>query len=112
MVVSGVSVADPDDDETFLQVVAWAKEGRVGLAQGTNSSSSLEVEEGADDDDGDGHGSLVLAGNETAMNLALAGLVYFPPPDWTSFKHVRDGLRYHGRRRFPTAKESVRYTLN
>ncbi|CAM9997145.1 unnamed protein product, partial [Hapterophycus canaliculatus] len=75
MVVAGVSVADPDDGETRLRVDAWAKEGKVGLAQGVNASYSLDVEEGAGDSDS-GHGSLVLTGNETALNLALAGLVY------------------------------------
>lgn len=89
MLVAGVSVADPDDGETWLRVDAWAEEGRVGLAQGIADSSSLDIEEGAHDSD-NGPGGLVLAGNETDLNLALAGLVYFPPPDWTSFRNVSD----------------------
>lgn len=91
MLVPGVSLqdpdGDPDDEESRLRVGIRAEQGRVGLPGAANASSSLEVEEGIGDD-GEGDGSLLLTGEETALNLALAGLVYYPPPDWTSFTQV------------------------
>lgn len=91
MLVADVSLTDPDGDpdggETRLQVGVWAEQGRVGLPERANASSSLEVEEGVGDD-GEADGSFVVMGNETSLNLALAGLVYYPPPDWTSFTQV------------------------
>lgn len=91
MLVTGVSLTDPDGDphgeETRLRVDVWAEQGRVGFPGRANASSSLEVEEGVRDD-GEGDGSFAVTGNETALNLALAGLVYYPPPDWTSFTQV------------------------
>lgn len=89
MLVAGVSLTDPDDEETRLRVGVWAEKGRVGLPWGANALSSLEVEKGVGDD-GEGDGSFVVVGNETALNLALAGLVYYPPPDWTSFTQVNN----------------------
>lgn len=86
MPVAGVSVTD-SDDEIYLWVDVWAEQGRVGLPSAANASSSLEVEEGIGDD-GEGDGAFALTGDEVAVNLALAGLVYYPPPDWTSFKQV------------------------
>lgn len=91
MLVAGVSLTDPDGDpdgeDTRLRVDMWAEQGRVGLPWGANASSSLEVEEGMGVN-GEADGSFVVVGNETALNLALAGLVYYPPPDWTSFAQV------------------------
>lgn len=86
--VAGVSVTDPDD-EIYLRVDVWAEKGRVGLPRAADASSSLEVEEGIGDD-GKGDGAFALTGHEVAVNLALTGLVYYPPPDWTSFKQVRE----------------------
>lgn len=97
MLVAGVSVTDPDGDpdgeDTLLRVDAWAEQGRVALPGAANASSALEVEEGVGDD-GEGDGSIVVTGNETALNLVLAGLVYYPPPDWTSFTQVL-GATFH-----------------
>ncbi|CAM9224808.1 unnamed protein product, partial [Ectocarpus fasciculatus] len=87
--VAGVSVTDADD-ETYLRVDVWAENGRVGLPRAANSSSSLKVEEGIGND-GEGDGAFALTGDEVAVNLALTGLVYYPPPDWTSFKQA-DGI--------------------
>lgn len=91
MLVTGVSLADPDGDpdgeETRLRVDIWAEKGRVGLPARVNTSSELEIEERLGDDE-DGDLGFVMTGNETALNYALAGLVYYPPPDWTSFKQV------------------------
>lgn len=89
VLVSGVSLTDPDDVETPLRVSVWAEKGKVGLPGGVNAnaSSSLEVQEGVGDG-GEGDGSFTVLGNETVLNVALAGLVYYPPPDWTSFKQV------------------------
>lgn len=91
MLVAGVSLKDPDGDpdgeETRLRVDVWAEKGRAGLPGGANASSLLEIEEGTGDN-GEEDGSFVVVGNETALNLALAGLVYYPPPDWTSFAQV------------------------
>ncbi len=95
MLVTGVSLTDPDGDpdgeETRLRVDIWAENGRVGLPARTNTSSELEIEEGLGDDE-DGGSGFVMTGNETALNLALVGLVYYPPPDWTSFKQVSSWL--------------------
>ena len=91
MLVTGISLSDPDGDpdgeETRLRVDVWAEKGRVGLPANVNASSALEVG-GSLGDDGDGDSGFAMTGNETALNLALAGLVYYPPPDWTSFKQV------------------------
>lgn len=85
MLVGGVSLSDPDN-ERYLRVNVWAEKGRVALPGAADAL--LDVEEGIADD-GQGDGSFEVVGNETALNLALVGLVYFPPPDWTSFKQVR-----------------------
>lgn len=87
MLVSGVSLTDPDGVDTHLRVSVWAEKGILGLPGGVNASSSLEVEEGVGDD-GERDGSFTVLGNETVLNVALAGLVYYPPADWTSFRQV------------------------
>lgn len=87
MLVPEVSLTDPDDVEAHLRVTMWAEKGGLGLPGGLNASSSLEIEEGIGDD-GEKDRSFTVLGNETVLNLALAGLVYYPPPDWTSFKQV------------------------
>ena len=89
MPVGGVSLSDPDN-ERYLRVNVWAEKGRVSLPGAADTL--LDVEEGVDED-GEGDGSFAVVGNETALNLALRGLVYFPPPDWTSFKQVRRSRR-------------------
>lgn len=92
MLVGGVSLSDPDN-ERYLRVNVWAEKGRVALPRAANAS--LDVQEGIAED-GEGDGSFAVLGNETALNLALSGLVYFPPPDWTSFKQVRRSRRARG----------------
>lgn len=91
MLVSGVSLTDPDDVDTHLLVSVWAENGILGFPEGFNASSSLEVEESIGDD-GETDGSFTMLGTETVLNVALAGLVYYPPPDWTSFKQVNSEM--------------------
>lgn len=88
MLVHDVSVSD-SDGEQYLRISVWAEKGRVGLPQA--AELLLEVEEGMSEDM-EGDGSFVVVGNETALNLALAGLVYYPPADWTSYKQVKKRL--------------------
>lgn len=92
MLVGGVSLLDPDN-ERYLRVNVWAEKGRVALPGAAHAL--LAVEEGVAED-GQGDGRFEVVGNETALNLALLGLVYFPPPDWTSFKQVRGSPRARG----------------
>lgn len=96
MLVSGVSVTDPDDVDAHLRVTMWAEQGGLGLPGWVNDSSSLEIEEGVGDD-GEKDRSFTVLGNETVLNVALVGLVYYPPPDWTSFKQVK----FHAASSFP-----------
>lgn len=89
MAINGVSVTDPDN-ERYLRVDVSAEKGKVGLPGAVDAL--LEINEGIGND-GQGDGSFVVVGNETALNAALAGLVYYPPPDWTSFKQARTSRR-------------------
>lgn len=85
MEISSVSVTDPDNEQ-YLRVNVWAENARVGLSAAVDSL--LAVQNGIGED-GEADGSFEIIGNETALNFALAGLVYFPPLAWTSFKQVR-----------------------
>lgn len=87
MLVNGVSVRDPDG-EVNLTLNIWAEKGRIGLPAA--SEALLEIEESIGDD-GEGNGIFVVVGIEDALNHALEGLMYYPPPDWTSYKQVREG---------------------
>ena len=85
MLVFGVSVTDPDDEE-YLRVTMSVENGRVGLPGAADLF--LDIEEGIGENM-EGDGSFVMVGNESAINIALEGLVYYPPRDWTSYRKVR-----------------------
>lgn len=85
MVVSEISLRDPDN-EPYLRVNAWAEKGRLGLPGALDEL--LDIKLGVSGNE-KGNASIAVVGNETALNVALAELVYYPPQDWTSFKQVR-----------------------
>lgn len=87
MLVNGVSVRDPDG-EVNLTLNIWAEKGRIGLP--VASEALLEIKQNIGED-GEENGNFVVVGIEDALNQALERLVYYPPPDWTSFKQVRKG---------------------
>lgn len=93
MVVYDVSVQDPDNED-YIRVDIWAEKGNVSLP--STMRGSIEIERGIGED-GEMEGSWVVVGKGPALNEVLAGLVYYPPQDWTSFQQVRKiscGRRY------------------
>lgn len=89
MAVHEVSVHSPDD-EKYLRLELWAEKGNLSLPRA--SQGWVKTEAGVDED-GEVDGSLVVVGTEAALNEALAGLVYYPPQDWTSFQQARVFVR-------------------
>lgn len=88
MMVPDVSVSDPDGEE-YLRITVSAEKGYVSLPRAA-SRDLTGVEEGVREDD-DGRQALIMVGSEIALNEALKGLAYYPPPDWTSFREVLHG---------------------
>lgn len=84
MLVPEVSVKDSDKEE-YLRVTVSAENGRMGLPGAADLF--LDVQEGIGEDM-EGDGSFVMVGEEAAINIALKELVYYPPPDWTSYRKV------------------------
>lgn len=94
VVIQGVSVSDPDGEE-HLRIEISAEKGNVMLSR-ASSRELLQIEQGIREQ-ADGGETVVIVGAEDALNKVLAGLVYHPPPDWTSFKEVRaiDGVEQY-----------------
>lgn len=126
MMVPDVSVNDPDGEE-YLRITVSAEKGYVSLPRAA-SRDLTGVEEGVREDD-DGRQALIMVGSEIALNEALKGLAYYPPPDWTSFREVlhgrcvslmsstREGIEKYGSTlaswtRSPTRRSPVMFELD